>query len=197
MKPSSLLPSPEDNLRLWQFMTVSWLNPLIRIGYNRQLQDSDVWQLPYEFQHQGLHENFRQLEGTVIRRLIKANVADIFILTFLGLLELVLQYSTPVLLQLLLSSMEDITAPKMDAIIYAGLSMAARLIAAQSGVFSLWYGRRCYERSRGEMITMLYEKTLGRKMGFATADGQADLPAENSEYAPTSSLMFMTARARP
>jgi hypothetical protein len=56
------------------------------------------------------------------------------------------------------------SSPKRAALTYALLSLVVRLIAAQSAVFSLWYGRRCYERSRGEMITMLYEKTLSRKV---------------------------------
>lgn len=50
------------------------------------------------------------------------------------------------------------------AITYAILSLIVRLVASQSSVFNLWFSRRCYERSRGEMITMLYEKTLSRKV---------------------------------
>ncbi|KAH9838909.1 ATP-dependent bile acid permease-like [Teratosphaeria destructans] len=165
-EPTSGLRSPEDNLGLWQFMTISWMGPLIRIGSKRQLEDDDVWQLAFEFQHRRLHDNFRVLKGTVVQRLLKANAIDLVILTFLGILEMVAQYAVPVLLQLLLASMEDPEAPKRAAITYAALQLAARLVAAQSGVFSLWFGRRCYERSRGEMITMLYEKTLGRKMAF-------------------------------
>ncbi|KAK3676684.1 hypothetical protein LTR78_003459 [Recurvomyces mirabilis] len=163
---TSSLRSPEDDLSLWQFMTVSWMTPLIRTGSKRQLQDEDVWQLGHEFQHRSLHDNFRQLKGTVIQRLLRANYIDLFILTFLGLVELCANYAIPVLLQKLLSSMEDPMAPRRAAIVYAALSLAVRLISCQSGVFSLWFGRRCYERSRGEMITMLYEKTLGRKIAF-------------------------------
>ena len=78
-------------------------------------------------------------------------------------LTLKTDFATPVLLQQLLQSMEDSRAPRSNAIIFAVLSLLVRLIACQSSVFSLWYGRRCYERSRGEMIMMLYEKTLSRK----------------------------------
>lgn len=60
--------------------------------------------------------------------------------------------------------MENPEAPRRAAFTYASLSLIVRLVAAQSAVFTLWYGRRCYERSRGEMITMLYEKTLSRKV---------------------------------
>lgn len=59
--------------------------------------------------------------------------------------------------------MQDPTKPKRVALTYAVLSLALRLIAAQSQVLNLWYGRRCYERSRGEMVMMVYEKALSRK----------------------------------
>lgn len=70
----------------------------------------------------------------------------------------------PVLLQQLLRSMESADARRNATITYAVLSLLVRLIASQSSVFNLWFSRRCYERSRGEMITMLYEKTLSRKV---------------------------------
>jgi hypothetical protein len=60
--------------------------------------------------------------------------------------------------------MEDLHAPRRAAVVYAVLSLIARLIAGQSAVFSLWFSRRSFERSRGEMITMLYEKMLTRKV---------------------------------
>jgi ABC-type multidrug transport system fused ATPase/permease subunit len=162
--PTSLLRSPEDNLTLWQWMSVSWMSPLISIGSKRQLQAEDSWSLPYEFQHHQLHEAFRQLQGTVIRRLIYANWIDIVILTLLALLELAAQYSAPLILQQILRAMEDLEISKRPTVTWATVALVVRLIAAQSGVFSLWFGRRCYERSRGEMITMLYEKTLNRKI---------------------------------
>lgn len=168
--PTSVLRSPEENLNIWQFMTVRWMTPMLNIGGKRQMEDSDVWSLPYEFQHARLHENFRVLRGTVIRRLVTANGIDLVIVTILGFVEKVLDYAAPFFLQLILSSMEDPERPKRVALTYAGLSLVARLLAAQVDVFQLWYGRRAYERSRGEMITMLYEKTLGRKMAFKPAE---------------------------
>ena len=75
-----------------------------------------------------------------------------------------LDFAGPVLLQQLLRAMEDSFAPRTRAVTFAALSLLVRLVACQSSVFSLWYSRRSYERSRGEMITMLYEKTLSRKI---------------------------------
>jgi hypothetical protein len=70
--------------------------------------------------------------------------------------------------------MEDPDAPKFAALTYAVLSLVVRLIASQSAVFTLWFGRRAYERSRGEMITMLYEKTLSRKVVSVSSKARPD-----------------------
>lgn len=77
-----------------------------------------------------------------------------------------IDFSTPVLLQQLLQAMNDFAAPKSVALTYAFLSLVVRFVAAQSQVLLLWYGRRCYERSRGEMVMMIYEKALSRKNIF-------------------------------
>ena len=86
--PDPSLRSPEDNLTLWQFMTVSWISPLISRGSARQLNDEDVWSLSYEFQHRKLHDTFRELRGSVLRRVIVANRTDLVLVFFLGTVEL-------------------------------------------------------------------------------------------------------------
>jgi hypothetical protein len=85
--PNIKLRSPEDNLRLWQFLTTSWLSPLLAIGKKRQLHEEDVWSLGFEFQHTRLHEKFRQLQGSVVKRLLRANGLDVFIITTNGILN--------------------------------------------------------------------------------------------------------------
>ncbi|OCL05499.1 P-loop containing nucleoside triphosphate hydrolase protein [Glonium stellatum] len=180
--PNPKLRSPEDNLTPWQFMSVSWMAPLIATGAKRQLHDEDVWTLAYEFQHRRLHDAFRELYGSVVRRLLRANWFDLMLTSILGILELLANLSAPVLLQQLLRSMEDQDSPKSAAVTYAVMSLAVRLVAAQSSVFSLWFSRRAYERSRGEMITMLYEKTLNRKIiGVRKNISVEDLPEVESE----------------
>ncbi|KIW23944.1 uncharacterized protein PV07_09691 [Cladophialophora immunda] len=182
--PSHAFRSPEDSLTLLQWMTVSWLSPLIKIGNRRQLHDEDVWVLPYEFQHRHLHDAFRELKGTVVKRLLKANWIDLVLLTILAIVELAANYSTPMILQKLLQVMETIAVDKRLAVMYAMLMLVVRAMAAQSAVFSLWFGRRCYERSRGEMITMLYEKTLNRKI-LGGLPQQAETQLESAvEVAP-------------
>ncbi|KAF2824326.1 P-loop containing nucleoside triphosphate hydrolase protein [Ophiobolus disseminans] len=163
-KPTIKLRTPEDNLTPWQYSAVTWMAPLIQEGYKRQLDDEDVWDLPWEFKHARLHRTFRELPGSVTRRVFVANGMDLILTTSMGLVRLVATLLTPVLLQRLLASMSGEKPNASATITYAVLTVALRLLAAQLGVFNLWYQRRSYERSRGQLITMLYEKTLNRKI---------------------------------
>ena len=190
--PTHTLRSPEDNLSLLQWMTVSWVAPLMRLGNKRQLDEEDVWSLGYEFQHRHLHEAFRQLHGTVLLRVLRANWIDLVILTLLAFVELAADYASPVLLQYLLKAMDVIRFEKRPAITFATLLLLARLADSQVQIFALWFGRRCYERSRGEMITMIFEKTLNRKAisqpPNREEDGSSqDLP--NKDDAETSEII--------
>lgn len=86
--PTARLRTPEDNLTLWQFLTISWMSPLISRGVARPLNDEDVWSLGYEFQHRMLHDRFRELQGSVLSRLLTANGKDCIITASLGIVEL-------------------------------------------------------------------------------------------------------------
>jgi hypothetical protein len=86
--PSHQHRSPEDNLTLWQFLTVSWLAPMLALGPKRALKDEDVWTLAYQFQHKRLYEQFRKLKGSVLSRILRANIIDLFMVSLIGILRL-------------------------------------------------------------------------------------------------------------
>ncbi|KAL1838103.1 hypothetical protein VTJ49DRAFT_3034 [Mycothermus thermophilus] len=163
-QPTHTLRTPEDIITLWQWMTVSWIAPLLKMGYERQLHDEDVWRLGYQFQHTRLHALFREVKGSVFGRVLKANGADIIVTTGLGILEMSLELSEPLLLKQLLAALSSDEGPNpRTAIVYAAITLVARLIRAQTATLNLWLTRRCYERCRGELITMIHEKALRRK----------------------------------
>lgn len=87
-EPSRDYRSPEDNLRLWQFLTVSWMGPLLSKGKKRQLHEDDVWTLPFEFKHSRVHDKFRLTRGSVLGRLLQANGIDILIITIIAIVQM-------------------------------------------------------------------------------------------------------------
>lgn len=82
------LRTPEDNLTPWQYMTVSWMEPLIKKGTTRQMEDEDIWDLGWEFKHARLHEAFRALPGSVTRRIFVANGVDLLLTTLINIVRL-------------------------------------------------------------------------------------------------------------
>jgi hypothetical protein len=87
-KPKNTERTPEDELKLWQFLTVSWVSPLLSVGKQRQLEKEDVWALSFEFQTTRLAQRFRELRGSVLWRLLKANGVDCCILVLTSFISL-------------------------------------------------------------------------------------------------------------
>jgi hypothetical protein len=87
--PSSNDRSPEDSLRLWQFLTTSWVWPLLAIAKKRQLEKEDIWKLGYGFQNGRVIAAFREVESSsLFWRLLKANGLDCGILVLTALIQL-------------------------------------------------------------------------------------------------------------
>lgn len=177
--PSSKFRSPEDNMSLWNWMSVGWMGTIVKTGYQRQLHDEDIWRLPLEFQHDRLHRLFRDIEGSVLLRILKVNAPDLILTTILGSIESICALLPIVFLKQLLSALEDPLPNRKVAVVYGTFILIVRLVGAQSGVFNLWFCRRAYERCRGEMITMIYEKTLMRKA--FTFPGHDDEKSESKQ----------------
>ena len=86
--PTIQLRTPEDNLTPWQYMTVSWMEPLIKKGVTRQMEDEDIWDLGWEFKHARLHDAFRKLQGSVAMRVFVANGMDLIRTTLLNVVRM-------------------------------------------------------------------------------------------------------------
>ena len=85
-KPAHTDRSPEDGIRLYQWLSLTWVWPLLVIGNARQLEKDDIWALPYASQTHQLALRFRTITGsTVFRRLLKTNAADCCILLTISL----------------------------------------------------------------------------------------------------------------
>jgi hypothetical protein len=92
--PTVDLRTPEDNLTPWQYMSVSWMSPLISKGMTRKVNDEDVWDLGWEFKHARLHTAFRILQGSVTKRLLVANGTDLVRTTVIALIQLIASKSS-------------------------------------------------------------------------------------------------------
>jgi hypothetical protein len=87
--PTHEMRSPEDNLKLYQFLYITWMEPMIISGKTKQMEDGDVWTLAYQFQHRRLFDSFKHVKGTLITRLLKAYGVECVCICILALAELV------------------------------------------------------------------------------------------------------------
>ncbi|KAM0218994.1 hypothetical protein ACHAQI_001318 [Fusarium lateritium] len=158
--PSNRVRSPEDNLTLFQFWTMRWVNPLSKIASKREIAVEDVWQLPYEFQHWRLYMAFRTLKGKLLPCLIEANGLDLFIGTFAGILERVAEVSNLRLTSKLYQALDknDPAEAGLWCVVILTIDSVRQIARTSSG----WYARKAYERSRGETFIGLFGKLLTR-----------------------------------
>ncbi|KAF7553816.1 hypothetical protein G7046_g6991 [Stylonectria norvegica] len=160
--PTASLRSPEDNITLFQFWTVSWVYSLARMARKKDIADEDIWQLPFEFQHTRLYMAFRELKGNLLPCLIEANGLDLFLSTSLAVIEKVSEVSNIRLTSKLYNSLDD--NEPAEAVFWCLVMLSVDSIRQVSKTSSGWYSRKAYERSRGETFIGLFSKLLTRAM---------------------------------
>ncbi|KAI9902342.1 hypothetical protein N3K66_001694 [Trichothecium roseum] len=178
--PSNTLRSPEDNLTLFQFWTMSWVRPLAAICPVREMVVEDVWQLPAEFQHAQLYLAYRDLRGGLVRRLARANGLDLAAAMALANADALAAVLAVTLGGRLYRSLDagDHARAVFWALVVFCLD-ALRQVAKTSGA---WFSRKAYERCRGEVFIDVFGKLLTRAVpgsdatekGPETPDAEVD-----------------------
>ncbi|KAM0253895.1 hypothetical protein ACHAQJ_007070 [Trichoderma viride] len=159
-QPSHHVRSPEDDLSLFRFWSMSWVNPLAKLCLKREITEEDVWQLPFEFQHTRLYMAFRELHGKLLPCLIEANGLDLSIATLLAVSERVAEVSNIRLTSKLYSALDS--GNPADATFWCLVMLALDGFRQLCKTSSSWYSRKSYERSRGEAFIALFGKLLTR-----------------------------------
>ncbi|KAG5953918.1 hypothetical protein E4U53_007830 [Claviceps sorghi] len=160
LPPSHHVRSPEDNLTLFRFWTVTWVYSLARLCRKREITVEDVWQLPLEFQHTRLYLAFRELHGKLLPCLIEANGLDLFVATVFAVADTVAEVSTIRLTALLYKALD--TNNPGEANFWCIVILCLDFFRQISKTTSAWYSRKAYERSRGETFIALFGKLLTR-----------------------------------
>jgi ABC-type multidrug transport system fused ATPase/permease subunit len=156
--------TPEDNIRLFRYFAVSWVWPLLVVGKQRQLQKEDIWTIQSEIRTSRLAAVFASLQqSTVFRKLLHANAIDCCILSVIACIQLILEFSSPILLHQFLYVIEKPSLGKQPPVLYSLLLLARGVFFSQFSMLGCWYGRRCFERTRGLLSMTVYQKTLLRK----------------------------------
>ncbi|KEP50340.1 multidrug resistance-associated ABC transporter [Rhizoctonia solani 123E] len=112
-----LHPALEDNCTLWQWMTFTWVSPIISLGASRPLEEKDVWQLSKSMRTRVLMRKFLQVKrASLLRRILVANAMDLFLDASLTVISTLMNFSAPFFLNLILRAVrEDLSVPTNSA----------------------------------------------------------------------------------
>ncbi|KAH7930921.1 pleiotropic drug resistance ABC transporter [Leucogyrophana mollusca] len=167
--PSSSISCPEDNVDLWSWCTVSFVEPILDLASKRTLSDTDVWSLSPFFRHKNLFKKCLEYRArypthSLLRFLLVSNSLDLILDLVLEMWGAVVGFVPAYALRMILSALDN---PSPEAVstakFWAFVTFAAHLSFAQVDLFKNWHTRRCYERTRGQLFCSLHYKALRRR----------------------------------
>ncbi|KAI0833629.1 P-loop containing nucleoside triphosphate hydrolase protein [Trametes gibbosa] len=179
---------PEDSTDFWGWSTFSFVEPLFKISNTRTVNDEDVWELSPFFTHKNLFTKYlsyiaKNPTHSLLRYLLVSSSLDLILDILLETWAATVGFVPPYALQRILTALSD-PAPgaKNTAYLFAVVTFLANLSFAQVDINKLWFTRRCYERTRGQLFCALHYKALKRRdIGHQSAkkedddEGNADL----------------------
>lgn len=187
-EPVRVAPSPERTVNLLEWLSFSWVGPLIKSGSRKTLGYEDVWRLQESMSSAGILSDLSKLgllySSSVVRTVAANNARDICLSVSLALLSSALSYAVPYYLNRVLSALSDANAdPAMrtSAYLYALLMFCTQLVKAEINLQQLWHERRMIIRSRSQIMSQVYEKALRRRDLSGVA---SDAPAPTAAKAP-------------
>ncbi|KAI9293169.1 hypothetical protein K502DRAFT_318772 [Neoconidiobolus thromboides FSU 785] len=165
-------PSPEPYESLLSIATFSWMNPLMKYGYNNLIEPNGIWSLRENEKASSLLQNFLKItdKWSFAYRIFYNFKKELFLQMIFTILTIGLNFLSPLLLHEFLRLMEnsskkvpfDLGYKEYGFYIVACLFFVATFKTIMDSQ-SLFYGRRIGIRVKSIIIGKVYSKTLKRK----------------------------------
>ncbi|KAJ7499148.1 hypothetical protein FB451DRAFT_27658 [Mycena latifolia] len=171
--------APEDYTRLWSWITFAWVYPLIRRGTNNTLAEADVWNLSTTMQARPVFWKFMyNRRATLLRSILAANSSDLILDAALSIVSVLLSFSGPFFLNLILAKLEHREEGGLHlASLYVFLAFAGQMAKSEADLIHFYYGRRASTRIRTELMIAVYDKALKRRDFSGVVDSEAKADA--------------------
>ncbi|QRV85046.1 ABC transporter transmembrane region [Ceratobasidium sp. AG-Ba] len=158
--------SPEDFTTLWGWITFSWVEPLLRRGSSKELEESDVWRLSSTLRSKPLFTAFSSIKSpslpssswgttwTLATHLVRANSRDLVMEAILTVCSVIFNYLGPFYLKQILDALKKHDAEtRAKAYVLAGLAFVTAILKALSDAQHMWYGRPLKRKDAADMAT--------------------------------------------
>jgi hypothetical protein len=179
---NNTLDGPEDGVSLFDWLTVRWMNPLLSKAQKKTLEDEDIWLLSPFYKHRYLYPVFRDVlvsptasssdSGGVkrpglMRKIFAFTAFDQFISSCISLTVAIITFAGPYFLKSILETLSTKGLPSAEARLrgykLALLMFVLSVVRAQLETLREYHCRRTYERVRGALIVMVFDKATKRK----------------------------------
>ncbi|KAG0375854.1 hypothetical protein BGX24_008580 [Mortierella sp. AD032] len=186
------VPSPEAAASLYSFITFSWINPWVYLGFKRSLLDNDLPPLANKDLAQHSVQRFRitnfftttttKKRSTFTRTLIYALRWDFFVQFLLALPYGALSIVSPLCLNKITKFIEcrDCGAPGLDMYAWVFGLLFASILGSLCQQASLHMGRRIYVRATSICNAEVFAKSLRRKDVNSSLDSKEGEPKKDS-----------------
>ncbi|CAK9786601.1 putative ATP-binding cassette transporter protein YOR1 [Cutaneotrichosporon oleaginosum] len=155
----------DDQVTFWQWMTFSWMTPLIMKWSATPLNEEDLPQLSATLRTRELFDFFQTVrKSKLLFRILSANRFDVMMDGAFTLSSVIFNYLSPFLLKKILDGLTHPTSTSItQAYLFAFAALLTSILKAVSDMIHLWHSRRANVRIRSQLISAIYHKALLRK----------------------------------
>ncbi|KAF9135862.1 hypothetical protein BG015_003214, partial [Linnemannia schmuckeri] len=184
------VPAPESGASLYSFLTFSWINPWVYLGFKRPLLDDDLPPLANRDLAEHSLQRFRitnyfsnKKKSTFTRTLIYALRWDFFIQFLLALPFGALSIVSPLCLNKITKFVEcrDCGKPGLDMYAWVFGLLFASVLGSLCQQASLHMGRRIFVRATSICNAEVFAKSLRRKDVNSSLDSKDGEPKKEGE----------------
>ncbi|WOO78778.1 ATP-dependent bile acid permease [Vanrija pseudolonga] len=166
--------APDDVVSLTEWLTFSWVTPLIKQAANETMQPEDLPPLSTTMRTKQVFQLFIETKApTLFFKIVYANRFDLIVDGALTFVAAVFSYMSPYFFQRILSSIQirenpyaspDLkTQATAHAYAFVVLTFFAGLGKTLADLIHLWHSRRASLRIYSQLTAAIYEKALKRK----------------------------------
>ncbi|KAK9321897.1 hypothetical protein V1517DRAFT_325221 [Lipomyces orientalis] len=168
-----LKPNPVPYVSIWETITFSWADKLLKLGYSRPLTMDDVWDLKDDCRSALLMPGYRLAKngGTMLYGLIKYFRFRLIYGFCFSVMYAIFTFTPTILVRQILRHLEDPSRePNHMAWMYVFLLLAFAFVNATCSAQALWTFREVCVRTRAVIVAELYSKALKRKVAVNVPD---------------------------
>ncbi|KAJ1961013.1 hypothetical protein GGI12_003483, partial [Dipsacomyces acuminosporus] len=164
-----LVMSPEQSMSLFDFLTFSWINPILQLSRNNQIGSGDLYHLdikdmPYTFWHR--FSNHRRNGRSMPMSLALTFFPQLLVRETLTLLSNLLGFGRPFFMQMLLKSIQDhhdkTSSSDQNIVLYAIGLVIVVCLESLIDTHTSWYTSKLDMKEYSLLVAELTSKVINR-----------------------------------